>query len=590
MAMRRFRCVFVLFTSFLLPEIVRAACYNPDGSEVTHPAFQPCNQVVGQFGMCCGTNWTGGVVMPDKCQENGLCLNSFENAPLYWRGSCTDPTWKSPNCLANLCASDGDAGVDGSAAEQNVAVTECSDGSWCCGGSNKDCCDDGTGVKIAATLGKAISSSQSSSSISTSLPSSTASTTLSESDISTTPSTSQQTTTLPISSPTLGPAGLPTSSSEPTTGGLSSGTKVGVGVGVAGFLLAIGILVTCLVCLRRRRRVDKDTDGLASNAPRSRASVFPWARHEMPSSPNERPLPPTWHEVDGMKSPTELGGISRPVELPAERWNHWGNEKHNTDTYNDSLQPKHDANSTPLNPTGLEVSNRKAPACAPHIDNRTDDRGIGWVLLEGKRRDGHSRRDHSQVHEDPSKCKTNPALLKVERGRREIDPRVEEVAKNKSEQDADDSGPAHRSVLDCREESYNAGPTPIGWSTARSIFITCGDLLPTDGSVTCQDPTVQATIGYVQGGFNTIIDFSLAYVSAFEPWQILFRSSTHYNTSLFTRIRELNRTTKSRRLWQTATLSGPLVLSGVARIVKTHLSKALGDRLDVTYNILLFVL
>lgn len=99
--------VSLLVICLLLSAIVRATCYNPDGSEVTNPAFQPCNQVVGKFSMCCGTNWTGGVVMPDTCQENGLCLNSFDNAPLYWRGSCTDPTWKSPNCLANLCATDG---------------------------------------------------------------------------------------------------------------------------------------------------------------------------------------------------------------------------------------------------------------------------------------------------------------------------------------------------------------------------------------------------------------------------------------------------------------------------------------------------
>ncbi|KAL5353927.1 hypothetical protein ACLOAV_000012 [Pseudogymnoascus australis] len=99
--------VSVIITCFLLPIAVQATCYNPDGSEVVNPAFQPCNQVVGKFSMCCGTNWTGGVVMPDTCQENGLCLNSFDGKPLYWRGSCTDPTWKSPNCLANLCAADG---------------------------------------------------------------------------------------------------------------------------------------------------------------------------------------------------------------------------------------------------------------------------------------------------------------------------------------------------------------------------------------------------------------------------------------------------------------------------------------------------
>jgi hypothetical protein len=85
---------------------VSAICYNPDGSPTKGDlatAFQPCNQVVGTFSMCCGTNWTGGTVGVDFCQPNGLCLNSLNNAPLYWRSSCSDPTWKSPNCLANLC-------------------------------------------------------------------------------------------------------------------------------------------------------------------------------------------------------------------------------------------------------------------------------------------------------------------------------------------------------------------------------------------------------------------------------------------------------------------------------------------------------
>lgn len=116
------------------------------------------------------------------------------------------------------------------------------------------------------------------------------------------------------------------------------------------------------------------------------------------------------------------------------------------------------------------------------------------------------------------------------------------------------------------------------------------DPLPTDGSVVCQPPSVQTTVGYVQGAFNSMIDFSLAYVSAFELWQILFRSSTHNSSGVFTRFRELDPTTRSRRLWQTATLSGPLVLSGVASIIKTYLLKALGDRLDFTYNIPTFVL
>jgi len=45
--------------------------YNP-GSAVTNPAFQPCSQVVGTVSMCCGTNWTSGIVESDTCEPNGL--------------------------------------------------------------------------------------------------------------------------------------------------------------------------------------------------------------------------------------------------------------------------------------------------------------------------------------------------------------------------------------------------------------------------------------------------------------------------------------------------------------------------------------
>lgn len=151
----------------LLITRARATCYNPDGSVFglgnapLSLAFQPCNQVAGASSMCCGTNWTGGVVEKDVCHQNGLCLNSFDDKPLYWRSACTDPTWKSPNCLSNLCTSTtvssyghsrtGTFGglrltdfrlQNGGDPTGNVAVLQCADGSWCCGGSNTTCCDE----------------------------------------------------------------------------------------------------------------------------------------------------------------------------------------------------------------------------------------------------------------------------------------------------------------------------------------------------------------------------------------------------------------------------------------------------------------
>ncbi|KAJ5799100.1 uncharacterized protein N7518_001168 [Penicillium psychrosexuale] len=134
--------------------------------------------------------------------------------------------------------------------------------------------------------------------------------------------------------------------------------------------------------------------------------------------------------------------------------------------------------------------------------------------------------------------------------------------------------------------------------------------LPEDGSVKCQSPVVQTTVGFVQGGmgncilqqlgsnliairtgFNTVIDFFLAVLAAVELWQFFLRTlHRNPNTSFWSQFRKINGTVRSRRIWQTITLSGPLLLSGCASIVKTYKLKSLGDRQDFTYNIVTFVL
>lgn len=113
------------------------------------------------------------------------------------------------------------------------------------------------------------------------------------------------------------------------------------------------------------------------------------------------------------------------------------------------------------------------------------------------------------------------------------------------------------------------------------------DPLPTDGSVKCQSPTVQTTVGFVQGGklyaridqglllisigFNTVIDLFLAGLSAYELWQFFIQTlDRNPGVSLWSQFRKINSTVRSRRIWQTLTLSGPLVLSGAASIVKTY--------------------
>jgi len=135
------------------------------------------------------------------------------------------------------------------------------------------------------------------------------------------------------------------------------------------------------------------------------------------------------------------------------------------------------------------------------------------------------------------------------------------------------------------------GPHPYRLVNRAAYFHYMWDPLPTDGSVVCQAPTVQATVGYVQGALNTCVDFTLTYLAGFELWQFMFRgNSSGHHVSIFGRFMKLDSRIRNQRLWQTALLCGPLLLSGVASIVKTYLLSALGSRSDFTWNIVPFVL
>ncbi|KIW86784.1 uncharacterized protein Z519_12570 [Cladophialophora bantiana CBS 173.52] len=135
------------------------------------------------------------------------------------------------------------------------------------------------------------------------------------------------------------------------------------------------------------------------------------------------------------------------------------------------------------------------------------------------------------------------------------------------------------------------GPNPYRLVNRAAYFHYMWDPLPEDGSVVCQAPTVQATVGYVQGAFNCIIDFTLTYLAGFELWQFMFRGAQKSRENSFiTRFKRLDPRIRTQRLWQTLLICGPLLLSGVASIVKTYLLSALGSRLDFTWNIVPFIL
>ncbi|KAL4788322.1 hypothetical protein BJX76DRAFT_353350 [Aspergillus varians] len=148
------------------------------------------------------------------------------------------------------------------------------------------------------------------------------------------------------------------------------------------------------------------------------------------------------------------------------------------------------------------------------------------------------------------------------------------------------------------------GPHPYRVVNRAAYFHYMWDPLPADGSVVCQPSNVQTTIGFVQGAFNTLVDFFLTVLSAMQLWQFSIRTIERSSVgpdSFFSRFKRMPRQARNRRLWQTLILSGPLALSGCASIVKTYwwlmlvffliqLLKSLGERNDFTHNIMPFFL
>src|SRR6266536_4153354 len=76
---------------------VSATCYwpnstlyanNPDSSTVSADDH-PCNPNA-DASVCCGTGWT--------CLSDGVCKIHLKEADYYYRGTCTDYTWKSKEC------------------------------------------------------------------------------------------------------------------------------------------------------------------------------------------------------------------------------------------------------------------------------------------------------------------------------------------------------------------------------------------------------------------------------------------------------------------------------------------------------------
>jgi len=89
---------------WLVPHRAAAQCFNLDGSQVTGPAFVPCNPTPGAVSMCCALRSANA--RPEVCTSNGLCQSTVVDAQnvrrdRFVRESCSRPDWAG--CLRDVC-------------------------------------------------------------------------------------------------------------------------------------------------------------------------------------------------------------------------------------------------------------------------------------------------------------------------------------------------------------------------------------------------------------------------------------------------------------------------------------------------------
>jgi hypothetical protein len=105
--MSQYRLLHLLLTSAASVAAL-SDCYLPNGTAFPlSAAYEPCIATENVFSMCCVLNVTALVALGeseanlDTCLPNGMCQPPA-GVGGFTRDLCTDPTWKSPNCL-NVC-------------------------------------------------------------------------------------------------------------------------------------------------------------------------------------------------------------------------------------------------------------------------------------------------------------------------------------------------------------------------------------------------------------------------------------------------------------------------------------------------------
>ncbi|KAF7511490.1 hypothetical protein GJ744_004078 [Endocarpon pusillum] len=188
-----------------------AGCFLPDGTNrnslrgTAEGDYLPCD-ATAKVSMCCAL---GRAKDPDSCLPGGLCKSIDDE--IFWRESCTDKTWKSPECIKLF--------VGGGNSSRDVQVSPCDNGSWCFGAGydGRECCQQGRGLFIANGRATRINPN------------------------ATTPQTGVN-------------ASMPHASTNgPASQSISIAAKAGIGIGVGLAVVAI-ISVAVILALRKRRK------------------------------------------------------------------------------------------------------------------------------------------------------------------------------------------------------------------------------------------------------------------------------------------------------------------------------------------------
>jgi len=148
----------VLLLSFFLSSGRAQTCYYPNGQVPTDFDFTPCNG--NAVSACCAMS-------EDTCVSHELCFNNDENE--YFRGACTDQSWKSASCPQYcLSINPGDY--------QQIEL--CDTTHYCCNTGGTSCCNDPSNIQAfntTVTTGTATATPSATTTTPTPTPSQTAS-------------------------------------------------------------------------------------------------------------------------------------------------------------------------------------------------------------------------------------------------------------------------------------------------------------------------------------------------------------------------------------------------------------------------------